>query len=289
MTNKSVDIISFFFNLSVTFCALAAFFFTAGASSVAHSKEPQTFSLPGETVISVFDALEERDAKKLNSIFGIGKRSKEENKAADGLKFENFIRPYEEENSVGPESPDKADLDSGKDALPTPFVNKGNKWLFDIKAGKEELIRRRIWNNEHNAIDVLLNYADARRKNSATGPDSDDILYHVRKSVSEKENKNGTYRGYYYKTIKSRRPDNTGGAQGFVLKDKMPPGFAAIAWPSKYGYSGIMTFMINQAGVVYEKDLGRETDRITVSIERFDPDNTWKILRGNIARELNQP
>jgi|WetSurMetagenome_2_1015567.scaffolds.fasta_scaffold00054_7 hypothetical protein len=293
MINRRVDIISVFFNLPVTFCALAAFFFTAGAFSGAFarnsSKEPQTISIPGETVVSVVDFMETGDGKKLNSILGIGKRSKEGDNEAGRFKLDNFIKPYEEETPGQTESSDKADLDKWDDDLPTPVINKGGKWLFDIHAGKEEQIRRRIGKNEHNAIDVLRRYADARLNHSIKGLDGDDILYHVRESVSGKGNKNGPYRGYFYKTIKSQGPGAVGGTNVVVLKDKMPPGFAAIAWPAKYGSSGIMTYMIDQTGVVYEKDQGRETDRLAVSIESFDPDKTWKILRSDIAKELNHP
>jgi hypothetical protein len=288
LITRGVGITSGFFILSIMLFSSACFLIV-GTSSVAFagnsSKEPRVLGLPAETVVSVIEVLETGDGKKITSIFETKKSLKDGDKAGERIKFDNFIRTNEEDNTVVPEPAEEADLHTGKDYRPLPFVNKRSSWLFDVNAGKEETIKRRIGKNERNAIDMLLGYADSRRTYAGKDHDGDDILEYARKSASAKGNSNGPYQGYFYKAITSWRPD----IHDHVLKDKTLPGFAAIAWPANYGFSGIMTFVITQAGVVYKKDLGPETGRIAVSLDRYDPDTTWLKVEKQHHKVANRP
>jgi hypothetical protein len=307
------------FNVNIIFIAVAVVFFMAGASSVAHAKktgaDQKTFASPEEAVNALVKAIKKSDNKNLNAIFGKSstKMISSGDKVADRLSHKRFIEAYGEKHLIQSESSDKAVLHVGKTdwPFPIPIIKKGNRWIFDTKAGKEELINRRIGQNELNAIDVLQGYADAQREYAERDRDGDGILEYAQKIVSEKGKKDGlywdagegveespigpfiaeaagegytkkkgtaaltAYYGYYFKILKSQGPNAAGGAYGYVVKDNMLLGFAMIAWPAKYGSSGIMTFIVNQAGVVYEKDLGENTGKIAPAIETYDPDKTW--------------
>jgi hypothetical protein len=179
-------------------------------------------------------------------------------------------------------------------------------------AGKEELLNRRIGRNELNTIQTCLAMVDAQREYAMKDRDSDKVREYAQKFMSTKGKKDGLYwevkegekqsplgslaaqavqegyaskkpgdkpspyHGYFYRILKAQGKNAPGGAYDYVVNGNMIGGFALVAYPAEYGASGIMTFVVNHDGVVYEKDLGKETGKIAKAMTKFDPDKTWK-------------
>jgi hypothetical protein len=262
------------------------------------------------------DALKVNDTKELSAIFGPeGKEViSSGDEVADKARRERFVKAYEEVNKLVSETDKKVTLVVGKEEwpFPIPIVKVGESWRFDTKAGKEELLNRRIGRNELNAIQVCLAYVDAQREYAMKDRDSDKLLEYAQKFGSTKGKKDGLYweakegeeqsplgalaaraveegykarkpgdnptpyYGYLYKILKAQGKNAPGGAYDYVVKGKMIGGFALVAYPAQFGASGVMTFIVNHDGVVYEKDLGKDTERIAKAMTKFDPDKTWK-------------
>jgi hypothetical protein len=235
---------------------------------------------------------------------------------ADKTARKHFLSEYKEKNELEKESPDKVVLSVGSDdwPLPIPIVKRGENWVFDTRSGKEEILNRRIGRNELNAIEVMHAFVDAQREyvsedRDGNGYDTEfaqkiisakgkhDGLYWETKDGEElspfgplvaeattegytvQKTKSGQpkpYHGYLFKILKRQGQNAPGGQYDYVVNGKMILGFALLAYPANYGSSGIMTFIINQDDVVYQKDLGKNTVKISESITKYDPDKTWK-------------
>jgi hypothetical protein len=282
----------------------------------AADKKQKEFKSPEEAVKRLMDALKVNDTKELSAIFGPeGKEViSSGDEVADKARRERFVKAYEEVNKLVSETDKKVTLVVGKEEwpFPIPIVKVGENWRFDTKAGKEELLNRRIGRNELNAIQVCLAYVDAQREYAMKDRDSDKLLEYAQKFGSTKGKKDGLYweakegeeqsplgtlaaraveegykarkpgdnptpyYGYLYKILKAQGRNAPGGAYDYVVKGKMIGGFALVAYPAQFGASGVMTFIVNHDGVVYEKDLGKDTERIAKAMTKFDPDKTWK-------------
>jgi hypothetical protein len=200
----------------------------------------------------------------------------------------------------------------GKDGwcFPIPLVKTGSEWAFSTGEGKEEIINRRIGRNELNTIQVSQAYVSAQREYAIKDRNGDGIQY-AQHFLSQKGKKDGLYweatpeeeisplgpllaraaeegyafrkgekpvpyQGYYFKILKSQGSNAPGGELDYVVDGKMVGGFGLLAYPAEYGVSGIMTFAVNQQGIVYEKDLGSRTAEIAKAMIKYDPDKTWK-------------
>jgi len=285
-------------------------------SAFAVDANPKSFKSPEEAVKALTEAVRGNDTKELLAIFGPpGKELiSSGDKVADETGRERFIKAYEEMNKLVNENDTKVILHVGNGdwPFPIPVVKKGEYWLFDTMAGREEILNRRIGRNELNAIQVCLAYVDAQREYVLKDRDGDKLLEYAQKFISRKGEKNGLYweakegepqsslgpliakaategysgerpvgkrspyHGYYYKILKSQGKDAPGGEYDYVVNGKMIGGFALIAYPAEYGNSGIMTFTVNHDGVVYQKDLGKDTEKMAAAMKKFDPDKTWK-------------
>jgi hypothetical protein len=235
-------------------------------------------------------------------------------KVADQAGGERFVKDYEEMNKLEKETDKKVTLVVGNREwpFPIPIVKKGETWVFDTMAGKEELLNRRIGRNELNTIQTCLAYVDAQREYAMKDRNSDKLLEYAQKFWSTPGKKDGLYwevkegeeqspfgsvaaravqagyapkqpgdkpvpyHGYFYKILKAQGRNAPGGAYDYVVRGKMIGGFALVAYPAEYGASGIMTFIVNHDGMVYQKDLGRETGKIAIAMTKYDPDKTWK-------------
>jgi hypothetical protein len=192
--------------------------------------------------------------------------------------------------------------------LPIPLVKSGAGWRFDLAAGAEEIINRRIGRNELSAIEVLRFYVDAQRQyaakprdgtkvrqfaqNLGSSPGKQDGLYWDADPVKGEElsplgpliknaasRKSGTpYNGYYYKILKGQGAAAPAGRYSYVINGRMLAGYALIAYPADYGISGVKTFIVNHYGDVYEKDLGANTAQRAAAINEYNPDSTWKAV-----------
>ena len=228
---------------------------------------------------------------------------------ADAETRQRFLSAYDAKHSVKAEG-NKATLILGADdfPFPIPLVNNKGGWEFDAAAGRREILYRRIGRNELDAIQTCLAFVDAQNEYAekdrtgdgagtyaqriVSSPGKKDGLYwrddrepsplgELAAQAAEEGYKVGTegsapYHGYFYRILKGQGPDAPGGALNYVVKGKMIGGFALIAYPAEYGNSGVMTFMVNHAGTVYQKDLGARTDFVAKRVILFDPDQTWK-------------
>lgn len=279
-------------------------------------KSAQTvFTSPEDAAKALAAAAKANDTVGLSAILGPEGKDliSSGDEVADRQGLERFVKLYEEKNQLVKERDRKAVLEVGSDAwpLPIPIVKVSRGWIFDTKQGKEEILTRRIGKNELSTIQVCLAYVDAQREYAAEDWDGDGLLEYAQDFASRPGRKNGLYweakegekpsplgpfaakakaegytkksdgspspyHGYLFKILKAQGKNARGGAVNYVIKDKMIGGFGLIAYPAQYGVSGIMSFMVNHDGVVYEKNLGKNTQSIAQGTERFDPDKTWK-------------
>jgi hypothetical protein len=198
--------------------------------------------------------------------------------------------------------------------LPVPLVKEDSgQWRFDTEAGKEEMLNRRIGQNELDVIQVCEAIVDAQKEYAFTDPDGNGIPQYAMKILSDPGKKNGlywptaegeapsplgplvagaveqgygspntstpgTYHGYRYRLLKSQGPNAEGGALDYVVNGMMIGGFAVVAYPADYGNSGIMTFITNYKGDIYQKDIGEDTEKLAKEMESFDPGPGWKMV-----------
>jgi len=198
----------------------------------------------------------------------------------------------------------------GEDEWPfaIPLVRKNGRWSFDIQEGRREIRRRVIGSNELDAIEVCKGYVEAQFEYAEQDRDGNGIREYAQRIASSSGKHDGLYwpgedspvaegfarafaegytakpgqmrgyRGYLYRILKSQGPDAAMGEQDYVVQGHMIGGFALIAWPAEYGVSGIKSFIVNQDGVVYEKDLGPQTASAAKTITRFNPDKSWRAV-----------
>ena len=285
-------------------------------TTLAAAANQKTFKSPEEAVKAFIDAVKANDTKELLAILGPAGKDviSSGDEVADKETRERVAQKYDQKNKLVWEGDKKVILDIGTDdwPMPIPVVKKGDNWVFDTEAGKEEILSRRIGRNELNTIQVCLAYVDAQREYALKDRDGDGIREYAQRFRSEEGKKNGLYWktsegeeqsplgsffsqatkegydvgkavekpqpycGYYYKILKAQGKNAPGGAYDYVVKGKMIGGFAMVAYPAAYGNSGVMSFMVNQDGVVYEKDLGKDTEKIASSMKKFDPDKAWE-------------
>jgi len=228
---------------------------------------------------------------------------------ADNDIRQRFTSTYDAKHGIKAEGNKTATLMLGPDdfPFPIPLVNTKSGWEFDTDEGRIEVLRRRIGRNELDAIQTALAYVDAQ--NEYAGKDrGEGVGVYAQRIVSNPGKKDGLfwrddsdpsplgplaaeasaegykaagvgpspYHGYYFRILKGQGPDAPGGPLNYVVKGKMIGGFGLIAWPAEYGNSGVMTFLVNHNGTVYQKDLGQRTDFVARRTSLFDPDQTWK-------------
>jgi hypothetical protein len=301
---------------------IATFILLSGNFSPVFAKSVQQkcFASPEEAVNALVAAVKANDKNDMLAILGTGGKEliSSGDEVADETGREKFIKAYEGENNLEKASDEKMVLHVGKDdwPLPIPIVEKNNAWFFDTKAGKEEILNRRIGRNELNVLDVIHAYVDAQHEYASKDCKGRGVVEFAQKFISSKGKHDGLYwdakegeemsplgplvaqasgegyakktgvvnfapfHGYYYKILKAQGKNAAGGAYNYVVKGKMLLGFALVAYPAQYGNSGIMTFIVNQEGVIYEKNLGKNTERIARAMKKFDPDKTWEKAEG---------
>jgi Protein of unknown function (DUF2950) len=233
-------------------------------------------------------------------------------KVSDDAVRERFVNSYDAKHQITMDGDNKAILVMGDNDYPFPIPmvrNKNGSWSFDTEAGRREILYRRIGHNELDAIQTSLAYVDAQndyaaqdRTGAGTGvyaqrfvstPGKKEGLYWPTEQGEEESplgelfaaaSKQGyrtgegrsPYHGYYYKILAKQGPDAVGGAADYIVNGNMIGGFALVAYPAEYRNSGVMTFIVNYAGTVYEKDLGPDTAEIAERMTSFNPDSTWK-------------
>ena len=285
---------------------------TADVHAAAQTTQ-QSYATADEAAAALATAARTHDVAALAAVLGPDstKLLSSGDRYADKERESRFAAAYDEKHALVQQAAGRMQLDVGNDGwpLPIPIVQKDGRWLFDTKAGAQEIIDRRIGRDELSAIRVTLAYVDAQKdyfgrmkQETGTGfyaqrlistPGHKDGLYWpaagavespFQSVVSEAEDDGyagaftGTpipYQGYYFRVLRAQGPDAPGGAKDYVHSGRMSDGFALIASPAQYGSSGVMTFQVGQDGVVFQKDLGPNTAREAAATTRFDPDLSW--------------
>jgi len=296
--------------------AAAMLLLGAASNLQAAGKAQKSFCSPEEAVKSLVAAVRANDIKEMLTILGPGGRElvSSGDDVADRAGREKFLKAYDQMNTLEQKSADQMVLCVGTDnwPLPIPIVKKGTTWVFDTKKGKQEILNRRIGRNELHVLDVLHAYVDAQREYASKDCKGGGAVEFAQKFISTEGKHDGLYweakegeemsplgplvaqaakegyakkaeginlspfHRYYYRILKGQGKHATGGAYDYVVKGKMILGFALVAYPAQYGNSGIMTFIVNQEGIIYQKNLGKNTERIAKAMKKFDPDRTWK-------------
>jgi hypothetical protein len=278
----------------------------------------KTFSSPSQAVRALVDAARSGDPALLIPLLGPQAKDliSSGDPVADKQVLARFVKAYDEKHSFSVEAQGFEFLQVGQKNWPLPFpiVRDGQAWYFDSSHGEEEIIDRRIGRNELGAIAVCegyvqaqIEYASKRHDGNSAGiyaqrfysdPDKHNGLYWavskgepespmgplVASAAAEGYSKQPTesaapYHGYHYKILTAQGPEAMGGAKSYIVDGKLTGGFALIAYPAQYGSSGIMTFIVNQEGVIYQKDLGEQTATLASQIAAFNPDGEWQAAR----------
>jgi hypothetical protein len=291
----------------------------SSATVRAEAGGPRVFATPDEAARALIDTVRANDLTGLVALFGPqGQELVDTSDAATGLRNrEVFVAAVAEGWRLGDLGPDRKELVLGNEAwpFPVPLVKGAKGWSFDAAAGREEVLNRRIGRNELAVIRVLHDYVAAQRAYAATGHDGKPAGRYARRFGSDQGRQNGLYwpgrrgeprsplgvlvaqaseqgyrrsgegptplHGYYFRILEGQGKAAKGGAAEYVVGGEMTGGFALVAWPVHYDASGVITFIVNQDGVGYEKDLGPETPTLAKGITRYDPDKTWRPLPQN--------
>ena len=292
----------------------AAFVVACAPEEQADAVEHRSFSSAQEAVDAVVAALERGDAAELERLFGPGSDEliSSGDDVADANARAEFVEAYRKRHELVSESEGRTVLQIGENdwPVPVPIVQRDGRWYLDGAEGADEIVYRRVGRNELGAIDVCRGFVEAQNEYASEGRDGNPAGYYAAYLISDEGRQNGLYwptgddepsspagpfvaaaagegyrraasgeptpyHGYYYRMLYAQGPNAPGGAREYFEEGRLVNGYALIAWPADYGASGVKTFMVNQDGVVYEKDLGENTATAITGIELFDPDGSW--------------
>ena len=271
----------------------------------------KTFASPEDAASALVQAVKAHNRADVLAVLGNAAEWISSGDAvADRAVGDRFVAAYETKHVLTRDG-NVAKLTIGNDDYPFafPLVKSGERWRFDTAAGKEELLARRIGQNELDAIKVLQAIVDAQRDYASEDRDGDGVLAYAQKFASSSGKRDGLYwptkagetasplgalvarassegykkqekgpppfHGYYYRLLKGQGKNAPSGELDYVVRGRAIGGFAVVAWPARYGNSGIMTFMVNQDGKVYQADLGPGTQAKASKLQRFDPGQGW--------------
>jgi len=288
--------------------------------SLAAPSAQKTFKSPEAAVQALIKAAQSPDTKAVLGVLGQDAEPlvNSGDPVADKNAREGFLAKYKAKNSLDKSVANKATLNVGEDdwPFPIPVVMKNGAWYFDSAAGIEETINRRVGENELATIQSCLAYVDAQREYYLRNVQKDPLQHYANTLISSPGKKDGLYwpvaanesqsplgeefvaaraegyllpgtpkgspyHGYIYRMLTSQGPDAPGGAYDYMVNGELFGGFGLIAFPADYGNSGVMTFIVNQDGVVYSRDLGPNTQKVAMGIVEFNPDKMWTKEDGN--------
>ena len=293
-------------------CFLSVLAFSSAAFPQQGSQK--TFASPGDAVLAVYDDVKSNDTQGLTEILGpsAGTVLHTGDDVADKAQVTNFIRRYDQMHRVVIEPDGTATLYVGAEnwPMPIPLVkNNAGAWYFDTESGKKEILYRRIGRNENDAIDVLHTLVEAQQEYASEPRDGASTKHYAMRFLSADGKQDGLYwktsdteppspigplivnaasegytgkqgqqtpfHGYYYRMLAKQGPAAKGGAKDYVTNGQLTRGFAFVAFPAEYRNSGVMTFVVNQDGIVYEKDLGQDTGKLATEMSEYNPDKSW--------------
>lgn len=298
----------------VAIIALVATMAFNAALCFAQQGNEKTFASAGDAVLALYNAAKANDSQAADAIFGssAGDILHTGDKVADENMRIDFVKRYDQMHRVVLEPDGSVTLYVGADNWPFPIPvvkNGGGSWYFDTESGKKEILYRRIGRNENDAIDILHSLVDAQRDYMAETHDGDKTKHYAAKFISSAGKQDGLYwkttdndppspigpllvsaagegynmqqgkadpyHGYYYRILTKQGAAAKGGARDYMVNGQRTKGFAFVAYPAEYRNSGVVTFIVNQDGMVYEKDLGADTVKVAGAMTEYDPDNNW--------------
>ena len=291
--------------------AVAAVMLSLGAAAA-----QLTFPTPDQAFTALIAAARAEDTKALIGILGPEGKSLvvSGDPVVDQQTLHQFVVAYDEANRIELQGKDKATLTVGKEEwpFPIPAIKQGSAWHLDSAAGKEDILDRRIGRDELAVIEVCRAYVDAQREYASMERNNDGYIEYAQKFASSSGKHDGLYwptkegeeqsplgllvaeaqaagyplgktsespipyYGYYYRILTGQGAHASGGAYSYIVNNHMIAGFGLVAFPAQYGVTGIMTFIVNHDGVVYQKDLGPDTTSIAEKISLFDPGSGWR-------------
>jgi hypothetical protein len=289
---------------------------TLARSTSATQDSPRTFQTPDAAARELIRVVKAGNLAELIAIFGRdGQELADGSDPPTGRKNrEVFTVAAAEGWRLVDQGNNRKTLTIGNEGwpFPVPIVKDGTAWRFDTAAGKEEVIARRIGRNELAVMETCRAYVAAQRRYAQQGHDGKPAGLYAKSFHSEPGKENGlywpvvrgqkrsplgdlvaqaaeqerpldtnitrpsTFHGYYFRILTAQGPAASGGAKSYVLDGEMSGGFALVAWPAQYDATGVMTLIVNHDGIVYQKDLGLETESVTKSMTRYDPDRSWQ-------------
>lgn len=294
--------------------AFATFAFAAEPAKDTAPKQStqKEFDTPQAAADALIQAAEAYDVAALKEILGPGSDDivASEDAVQDKNRATEFARTAREKNSIETDKKDanKATILIGNDEwpMPIPLVKRKGKWVFDTKAGRDEILLRRIGANELDALAICRGFVEAQHEYAMQKHDDSTVNQYAQKIISTPGKQDGLawknpdstwggpvgeevakaleegytekgkpYHGYYFKVLKGQGPAAPLGEMDYMVKDAMIGGFALAAAPAEYKVTGVQTFIVSYDGVVYQKDLGPQTLTAFKSLERYNPDKTW--------------
>jgi hypothetical protein len=294
---------------SVVVTALAMFL-AIGLGACAKKSEHTSFASPDEAAAALVAAVRKGDSSTIRKMFGPDSEDivSSGDPVADENTGKNFVAMYDANHTLAPDGEDKVWLQIGAEGwpVPVPLVRRDGRWYFDGADGADEIVYRRIGENELGAIAVCRGYVDAQLEYASQDHDGEGAGIYAHKLVSDPGTHNGlywkaaegeepspvgpfiaaaaaegyqsgdtAYHGYRYRSLYRQTENASGGAVEYFDNGVLKNGFALVAWPAEYGVSGVMTFIVNQDGVVFQQDLGEETPAIVAAMNAYDPDSSW--------------
>ncbi len=262
----------------------------------------QSYPTPQAAADALVDGIARSDDDAVKAVIGADYRKYIPVDGIDQDDVIEFLGAWAASHEIVQRGADKAFLGVGKDGwtLPIPIVKTASGWRFDAKAAPDEMRARRIGRNELAAIQTVLAYTDAQEEYYAKDRNGDGVREFARRPLSSQGKHDGLYwasvpgeeesplgpefayakpgqpyHGYLYRILSAQGEHAPGGAKSYLKSGRMTEGFALIAWPASYDDTGVMTFIVNRAGVVYQKNLGRNTNALARAVTAYDPDASW--------------
>ena len=282
------------------------------ATAAAQETGQKTFATPADASKALYDAAKAGDLAALEAVLGASSKSilSSGDDVQDQKGRDDFVRRFEQMNRWARETNGDQTLFVGAENWPFPVPLKKNaagQWYFDTKAGAEEILYRRVGRNEYAAIRVCGVLASAQTEYFGQLHDGDTVHQYAQKVLSDPGKQNGLFwkvaegepespvgpliayaagegykekgepfHGYFFRVLTSQGGKAPGGAKNYIVNGKMTGGFAFLAYPAEYRSSGVMTFLVDKKGVIYQKDLGSETVKTASAITSFNADSTWR-------------
>ena len=285
----------------------------SSATTAAQTAPHRTFAAPEDAVKALVDTVKAENLDELLAIFGPEGRElvASSDPAVARMNRKVFAVAFREQWHLEDAAPNQKTLVIGHEnwPFPVPLVKGAEGWRFDTAAGKEEVLARRIGRNERGAIATSRAYVTAQQRYAQQGHDGKPAGVHAAKFQSDPGKQNGLYwptehgqqrsplgdllaqaalegrqaggqptplHGYYFKILTGQGAAAPGGARSYLVKGEMSGGFALVAWPAQYDATGVMTFVVNQDGIVRERDLGPQSDAIARKMTVYNPDAAWR-------------